>query len=78
MQLGFKNKISIAMCSLIYKEVIGHCLTNDSNVYRSLLDASDAFNRLHFRRLFNKLLKRIMPVSFIRILFDSYTRQKSS
>ena len=68
------------MCSLIYKEVIGNYLTNDSNMYSFLLDATKAFDRLHFGRLFSNLLKRKMPIktSIILlsiVLFDSYTRQ---
>ena len=39
--------------------------------------ATKVFDRLHFGRLSNKLLKRRMPVNLIRILFDSYARQKS-
>ena len=44
MQFGFKN-MSTTMCSLIYKEVIGHYLTNGSNVYSCLLDITKAFDR---------------------------------
>ena len=76
MQFGFKN-ISTTMCSLIKKEVIGHYLTNGSSVCSCLSDATKDFDRLHIGTLFNKLLKRRMPVSLIRTLFDSYTRQKS-
>ena len=65
------------MCSLIYKKRFGHYLTNGTNVYSCLLHVPKAVDRLHFERLFNRLLKRKMPISLIRILVDSYTRQKS-
>lgn len=43
-------------------------------MYSCLLDATEAFECLHFERLFNNLFKRKMSISLIQI----YTCQKSS
>ena len=44
-------------------------------VYACLLDASSAFDRVHYGKLFDVLMKRNMPAVFIRLLLDSYLNQ---
>ena len=41
-----------------------------------LLDASKAFDRVHYGKLFKLLEKRKLPVQVRRLLLDMYTRQK--
>ena len=77
MQFGFKNKHSTNMCSLAYYEVINHYLCNHSNVYSCLLDASKAFDRVHYGKLFNILLYKKVPFVIIRLLLDAYIRQEA-
>lgn len=77
MQFGFKRNHSTIMCTAIYKEVVNHYRCNGSDVYSCLLDASKAFDRLHFGKLFRILLKRNIPLGIIRLLFDSYIRQQA-
>ena len=48
MQFVFKQNHSTVLCSLMYKEVVSNYLQNGSNVYSCLLDASKAFDRIHF------------------------------
>ena len=77
MQFGFKRGHSTVMCSLIFKEIVDHCLHHGSNVYSCLLDASKAFDRVHYGTLFRLLLKKDVPRCVIRLVFDSYIRQKA-
>lgn len=77
MQFAYKESHSTTLCTLIYKEVINHYLEYGSNVYSCLLDASKAFDRVHYGKLFNLLLNRNIPKCIIRLIFDSYTRQKT-
>lgn len=77
MQFGFKSNHSTIMCTAIYKEVVNHYRCNGSDVYSCLLDASKAFDRLHFGKMFQILMKRNIPLSIIRVLFDSYIRQQA-
>ena len=74
MQFGFKQKHSTVICSLIYKEVISNYIQNGSNVYSCLLDASKAFDRIHYGKLFNHLLERGVPFCIVRLVLDSYSR----
>ena len=60
------NKIhSTVLCSLMYYEVVSNYLQNGSNVYSCLLDASKAFDRIHFGKLFAILIERNVPLCFI-------------
>ena len=45
-------------------------------MYACLLDASSAFDRVHYGKLFDVLMKRNMPAVFIRLLLDSYLNQR--
>ena len=77
MQFGFKRGHSTVMCSLIFKEIVDHYLHLGSNVYSCLLDVSKAFDRVHYGTLFRLLLKKDVPRCVIRLVFDSYIRQKA-
>ena len=69
MQSGYKPGHSTTLCALI--------LNSGSNVYSCLLDASKAFDRVHYGTLFNILLTKCVPMSVIRLILDRYIRQKS-
>ena len=52
MQFGFKPQHSTTMCSLVYHEIIQHYMSNNRYVYSCLLDASKAFDKVHYGKLF--------------------------
>ena len=65
------------MCILICKVIVDHYLHHGSNVYSCLLEASKEFDRVHDGTLFSLLLKKDVPRCVIRVVFDSYIRQKA-
>ena len=75
LQFGFKKFHSSAICTTVFKEIVHHYVNRGSNVYSVLLDASKAFDNVHFGRLFDLLLERNVPCTVIRVLLDCYTRQ---
>ena len=77
MQFRFKPKHSTVLCSVIYKELIDNYNRNGSNVYSCLLDASKVFDKIHYGKLFNVLLRNDIPFCIICILLDAYTRQQA-
>ena len=76
MQFAFKTQHSAALCSVIYLETLQYYRQNGSQVFSCLLDASKAFEHIHYGKLFNMLFGRNLPAFIIRILFDSYSRQQ--
>ena len=58
MPFGFKPKYSTVLCSVIYIELIDNYNRNGSNVYSCLLDASKAFDEIHYSKVYNILLKK--------------------
>ena len=52
MQFGYKNHHSTTLCTAIFINVIDCYIKRKSNVYSCLLDASKAFDKVHYGRLF--------------------------
>ena len=65
------------MCTSIFQEVVNYYNHNGSNVYACLVDASKAFDRINYSKLFQAILQCKLPGTIIRLLLDSYTRQQS-
>jgi len=78
LQFSFKEKHSTVMCSAAVKEIVSHYLQNASNVYSCMLDATKAFDKVCFTKLFSLLLKRNVPAVILRVILDLYTRQSVS
>ena len=76
LQFGFKKKSSPVMCSMSVQEVISHYNSNKTKVFTVLLDASKAFDRVNYIKLFEKLLKREMCPLVMRLLLQTYLDQK--
>ena len=64
------------MCTFMALETIEHYKSNGSNVHVLLLDASKAFDRVDYIKLFYKLLNRGMCPLTVRLLLNMYTKQK--
>jgi uncharacterized protein YerC len=75
LQHGFKKKHSTVTCSFVLQEVIEYYRLNGSTVYNVFLDASRAFDRVHYTKLFKLLLKRNVCPLVIRFLIVMYTNQ---
>ena len=57
-QFGFKKGSSTSHCTFVVDECIYYFTSNESSVYCILLDASKAFARVHFVKLFKTLLRK--------------------
>ena len=76
MQFSFKPQHSTLVCGLFYKGTIRNYLQHCNNVYSCLLDASKAFDQVHYGKLFNVLIEKQVPFSIILYFLDSYIRQR--
>merc|ERR1712055_1274891 len=63
-------------CAHMALETIEYYKRNGSNVHVMLLDASKAFDRVNYIKLFEKLLSKGMCPLMVRLLLNMYTKQK--
>ena len=75
MQYAYKKKSSTSMCSLVVKEVANYYINRESDVYCCSVDATKAFDRIQYDRLFQILLDRKLPAIIVRSIMDLYSRQ---
>ena len=77
-QFAYKAGLSTSLCSFLVAETISYYRTRKSNVYMLSLDATKAFDRVQYSKLFNKLIdKEICPI-IIRFIMNSYLISKAS
>ena len=74
-QFGFKKSHSTSQCTFVVNETIQYYMNNDSNVYVTLLDASRAFDRVEYVKLFKLLISRGICPIVARFLITLYTNQ---
>ena len=77
MQYGFKPKHSTTLCTTVMKELINYYVRKNSNIYCCFLDASKAFDKIHFGKLFKTLISKKVSPLVIRLIFNSYIRQEA-
>ncbi len=74
--IGFKNNLSTTQCTFCMMETVNYYNFNRSNVYVLLLDASKAFDRVKYCKLFRELSNRQMSPLVKRLLMYMYTDQR--
>ena len=75
-QFGFKAKHSTVQCTFVVKE-LQYYITRGSSPLLLLLDASKAFDRVNYVKLFNLLIKKGICTLVARLLAVMYTKQQA-
>ena len=75
LQYGFRKNHSTVQCTFVLNETIQYYLNGDSPVHVMLLDASQAFDRVEFIRLFRLLERKGICPLVARILLNMYVNQ---
>ena len=75
LQFAFKANHSTTMSDTVLKEVIKYYNNRGSDVFCCMVDATKAFDRLKFGKIFHILLNKNLQISMERILYDMYTHQ---
>ena len=75
-QFAFKANHSTTLCTGILMETATHFVNNNSCVYSCFLDASKAFDKVHYGKLFNLMHKRGVPSVIVRFILDGYIRHR--
>ena len=73
MQAILKARRSTNMCKMVLKETISYYITHKSSVYCAMLDATKAFDRVKYTKLFRLLMGRHLPPVVLRVLLFMYT-----
>ena len=77
MQFRLRNYHSTVLCTAVCIETIDHYMNESSDVYSCLIDASKAFDRVHWGGLFSILIEKKVSYIFLCLIFDRYIRQKA-
>ena len=75
MQFGFKPGHSTSKCTFVINEVTQYYLNNNSSVYICMLDATKAFDRVEYCKLFKLMLDKGICPLIARFLSVLYTNQ---
>jgi len=59
LQFGFKTRSSTNPCTFVLKESLAYYVSHDSAVYCTFLDATKAFDRINYCKLFRILVKDV-------------------
>ncbi len=76
LQVSFKPGASTSLCTSMVQETISYYISNGSNVYGLMLDASKAFDHVNYCRLFRILLEKNICPLYCRLLLNMYVNQK--
>ena len=72
LQFGFHSNRPTYQCTMILKETTAYYVNNGSSVFSVFLDATKAFDRVHYCKLFEVLITRNIPPVFLRLLLNMY------
>ena len=75
LQFGFKENSSTITCTQLLVETIEYYNINNTDCYMLLLDASKAFDRIEYVRLFKLLRERNMCPIVLRLIIAMYISQ---
>ena len=71
-QFAYKKGFSTSMCSFLVAETIQYYKSHGSDVYMLSLDASKAFDRVKYTKLFKLLIDKLVCPLIIRLLMNIY------
>ena len=72
-QFAYKSNFSTSLCTFLVVETIQYYRFRGSNVYALLLDASKAFDRVKYSKLFEVILERKLCPLIVRLLINMYS-----
>jgi len=61
------------MCTMVLKETLSYYTANKGTVFCTMLDATKAFDRIEYCKLFHTLIRRKLPCVVLRLLIALYT-----
>jgi Reverse transcriptase (RNA-dependent DNA polymerase) len=77
LQFGFKRDHSTNMCTMVLKETVAYYISNESSVHCIMLDVTKAFDRVHYYKMFAKIINRNISPMVILFILNLYANQVS-
>jgi hypothetical protein len=74
LQFGFKKNVGCNTAIFAVRQVLAYFNDRGSNVYIASLDATKAFDRLNHFKLFSTLVQRKLPLCFVSVLINWYSK----
>jgi hypothetical protein len=74
-QFGFKEGHSTTQCTFVFKKTVDYYRNRGSHVFCCFLDATKAYDRVNYWKLFDKMLNEGVPNPIIRLLINWYSTQ---
>ena len=71
-QFAYKSGFSTSLCSFLVAETIQYYRSRGANVYMLSLDATKAFDKVQYSKLFNSLISRDIWPLIIRLIMNIY------
>ena len=65
------------MCSSVLIKTVNHFVKGGSNVYGFFIEASNAFDKVHYGKLFSLLMSKGLPNVVVRFILDGYIRKSA-
>ena len=62
---------------MVLKEAIAYYVNNGSTVYCTMLDATKAFDRVEYCKLFRLLASRDLSSAWLRVMVNIYTNSRT-
>ena len=72
MQFAYKSECSTSLCTFLVLETIQYYRSRGSNVYALSLDASKAFDKVKYSKLFEQLQSKNICPLIIRLLMNMH------
>jgi len=74
LQMGFKKGVGCGPPTFLLQQVVKYFTSRGSRVYLCAIDASKAFDRINHSSLFTKLLEKNVPLCFVQIIINWYSK----
>ena len=71
-QFAYKKGFSTTLCSFLVAETLQYYKSQGSNVFMLSLDATKAFDRVQYSKLFNSLIEKDVCPLMIRFIINVY------
>ena len=76
LQFGFKPGVSASTAAAVVHETLDYYVSGKGGVYVLSLDATKAFDRVDYVKLFNLLIDRKVSPLYIRLIYSMYINQQ--